>query len=156
MCFYPHILRPACAAFVFLPNCLPLGKKFTTNLLKRRMLLTVYIVVRRFQDPRKPRRYYCCSNVKLIKDGYLVCKNCGKVHDCLTANKSVDIYENMRRIRKKSIYHRKYHILNVITDIAQKNRIQIGYCPRRDFAQKAKSRGGTLVTRAYIKESTYS
>ena len=28
--------------------------------------------------------------------------------------------------------------------------------PRRDFAQKAKSRGGTLVTRAYIKESTYS
>ena len=23
------------------------------------------------------------------------------------------------------------------------------YCPRRDFAQKAKSRGGTLVTRAY-------
>ena len=29
-------------------------------------------------------------------------------------------------------------------------------CPRRDFAQKAKSRGGTLVTRAYIKESTYS
>ena len=29
-------------------------------------------------------------------------------------------------------------------------------CTRRDFAQKAKSRGGTLVTRAYIKESTYS
>ena len=29
-------------------------------------------------------------------------------------------------------------------------------CPRRDFAQKAKSRGGTLVTRAYIKENTYS
>ena len=30
------------------------------------------------------------------------------------------------------------------------------YCPRRAFAQKTKSRGGTLVTRAYIKESTYS
>ena len=30
------------------------------------------------------------------------------------------------------------------------------YCSRRDFAQKAKSRGGTLVIRAYIKESTYS
>ena len=29
-------------------------------------------------------------------------------------------------------------------------------CPRKDFAQKAKFRGGTLVTRAYIKESTYS
>ena len=34
--------------------------------------------------------------------------------------------------------------------------IDHGSCPRRDFAQKAKSRGGTLVTRAYIKESTYS
>ena len=30
------------------------------------------------------------------------------------------------------------------------------YCPRRDFAKKAKCQGGTLVTRAYIKESTYS
>ena len=30
------------------------------------------------------------------------------------------------------------------------------HCPRSDFAQKAKSRGGTLVTRAYIKESIYS
>ena len=30
------------------------------------------------------------------------------------------------------------------------------YCSRRDFAQKAKSRGGTLVACAYIKESTYS
>ena len=27
-------------------------------------------------------------------------------------------------------------------------------CPRRDLAQKAKSRGDTLVTRAYINEST--
>ena len=27
-------------------------------------------------------------------------------------------------------------------------------CPHRDFAQKAKSREGTLVTHAYIKEST--
>ena len=32
----------------------------------------------------------------------------------------------------------------------------VNCCPRRDFAQKAKSRGGNLVTRAYIKESTYS
>ena len=30
------------------------------------------------------------------------------------------------------------------------------FCPSRDFAQKAKFRGGTLVTRVYIKESTYS
>ena len=33
---------------------------------------------------------------------------------------------------------------------------RVSNCPGRDFAQKAKSRGSTLVTRAYIKESTYS
>ena len=33
---------------------------------------------------------------------------------------------------------------------------QVVKCPRRDFAQKAKSRGGTLVTRASRKESTYN
>jgi len=42
----------------------------------------------------------------------------------------VDFYENMHRIRKKSVYHRKYHILNVINDIAQKNNMQIGYYNR--------------------------
>ena len=36
------------------------------------------------------------------------------------------------------------------------NTITYHDCPCRDFAQKAKSRGGTPVTRAYIKESTYS
>ena len=30
------------------------------------------------------------------------------------------------------------------------------YCPGRDFARKAKSRGASLVTRGYIKESTYT
>ena len=34
--------------------------------------------------------------------------------------------------------------------------MMLNFCPRRDFTQKAKSRDGTLVTRAYIKESTYS
>ena len=29
-------------------------------------------------------------------------------------------------------------------------------CPHRDFAQKAKSRGGSLVACMYIKETTYS
>ena len=36
----------------------------------------------------------------------------------------------MYRIRKKSIYHRKYRILNVINDIARKNKIQISYHDR--------------------------
>ena len=44
-----------------------------------------------------------------------------------SANEYVDCYENRHRIRKKSVYHRKYHILNVMYDIAQKNNIRHGY-----------------------------
>ena len=72
------------------------------------------------QDPGKPKRYFCCSNIKLVKDGHLVCINCGQVHDYLTADEYVDFYENRHKIRKKSAYHRKYHIINAMNDIAQK------------------------------------
>ena len=82
---------------------------------------------KQIQDPGKPERYFCCSNMKLVRDGYLVCKNCGQVHDNLTADEYVDFYENRHRIRKKSVYHRKYHIMNVMNDITQKNNSQIGY-----------------------------
>ena len=85
---------------------------------------------KQIQDPGKPKRYFCCSNMKLVKDGYLVCINCGQVHDYLTADEYVDFYENGHKIRKKSVYHRKYHIINVMNDIAQKNNIQIGYYKR--------------------------
>ena len=85
---------------------------------------------KQIQDPGKPKRYICCSNMKLVKDGYLVCINCGQVHDYLTADEYVDFYENRHKIRKKSVYHRKYHIINVMNDIAQKNNIQIGYYNR--------------------------
>ena len=77
------------------------------------------------QDPGKPKRYFCCSNINIIKERYLVCKNCGQVHDYLTADEYVDFYENRHKIRKRSVYHRKYHIINVLNDIAQKNNIQI-------------------------------
>ena len=68
--------------------------------------------------------------MKLVKEGYLVCINCGQIHDYLTADEYVDFYENRHRIRKRLVYHRKYHILNVMNDIAQKNNIQIGYYNR--------------------------
>ena len=82
---------------------------------------------KQIQDPGKPQRYVCCKNMKLIKDGYLVCKNSGQVHDYLTADEYIDFNENGHRIRKKSVYHRKYHVWNVMYDIAQTNNIQFGY-----------------------------
>ena len=35
----------------------------------------------RIQDPGKPERDFCCDSMRLIKDNFLVCKNCGQVHD---------------------------------------------------------------------------
>ena len=88
---------------------------------------------KQIQDPGKPKRYFCCSNMKLVKDVYLVCINCGQVYDYSAADEYVDFYENRHRIRKKSVYHRKYHIMNAINDIAQKNNIQIGYFNRENI-----------------------
>ena len=42
----------------------------------------------------------------------------------------MDFYGNRHKIKRKSVYHRKYHTLNVINDIAKINHIQIGYYNR--------------------------
>ena len=88
---------------------------------------------KQIQDPGKPKRYFCCSSMDIIKDGYLVCKNCGQVHDEYYASEYVDFYENRYKIRKKSVHHREFHIINVMNDIAQKNNIQIGFVTERIF-----------------------
>ena len=88
---------------------------------------------KQIQDPGKPRRYFCYDSMKLIKDNLLVCKNCGQVHVYLTADEYIDFYENRYRIKRKSIYYRKYHIINTLNDIAQKNNIQLDYYDRESI-----------------------
>ena len=73
----------------------------------------------------------CSKKPNITVDGFKqVCTNCGSVHGFESANEFVDFYENRHRIRKKSVYHRKYHILNVMNDAARMNNIQIGYYNR--------------------------
>ena len=66
------------------------------------------------QDPGKPKRDFCCDSMRPIKDNFLVCKNCEQVHDYLSADEYIDFYENRYRIKRKSIYYRKYHIINTL------------------------------------------
>ena len=69
----------------------------------------------------------CCHNQDIISDVHsmLVCRNCGQVDSYIFVNEFIDYHENLFKVRKKSIYHRKYHIQNTLNDICTKNRLQI-------------------------------
>lgn len=68
----------------------------------------------------------CCSNQEMFNDdGKSVCLNCGLVHGYDYVNEYIDFHENMYKIRRKSVYHRKYHIENVINSICRENGFQI-------------------------------
>jgi len=57
----------------------------------------------------------CCDRQEIINDsGELVCKHGGQISAYEYAKEYVDFHENMYKIRRKSVYHRKYHIENVI------------------------------------------
>ena len=60
----------------------------------------------------------------IINDnGENVCRSCGSVHSYDFAIENIDFYENMYKIRRKSVYHRKYYIEKVVMDISRKNKI---------------------------------
>ena len=64
-------------------------------------------------DPIPPPK--CCDRLEIINvDGTRVCRNCGQVDGYENVKEYVNFYENMWKFRRKSVYHRKYHIENVI------------------------------------------
>ena len=61
----------------------------------------------------------CCDEQELENiDGMNTCVNCGSVLGYVFVDKCIDIYENMYKIRKKSVYCRKYYIENVMNSIS--------------------------------------
>ena len=70
----------------------------------------------------------CCDNKEIIKDkGMIICQNCGSVYGYEVAREYVDFYENMRRFRRKSIYHRKYHVINRIDFLGGESKVQLSH-----------------------------
>ena len=68
----------------------------------------------------------CCVTQKIIRDnGMVVCRSCGSVHRYETSVEYVDFYENKHKMKRKSVYHRKYHISNILTDFSVQNKIVI-------------------------------
>ena len=73
----------------------------------------------------------CCDEQKLENiDGMNTCINCGLVNGYDYVPEYFNFYENMYKIRRKSVYHRKYHIENVINSISSKNYIQLTHYQR--------------------------
>ena len=68
----------------------------------------------------------CCSEQDMVNiNGMNTCVNCGLVdgYDCVIGY--FNFYDNMYKIRKKSVYNRKYHIENVLDSILIENNIQL-------------------------------
>ena len=82
-------------------------------------------------DSRKPTYFTCCNNQNIISDkGMQVCKSCGIVQGYNFSKEFVDFYCNMNRFLRKSVYHREYHINNILLDIKEKYNIEISNCQK--------------------------
>ena len=68
----------------------------------------------------------CCSEQEIeTVDGMNICINCGLVYGYDFVHEYIDFFDNIYKIRRKSIYYRKYHIDNVMNSISFKNNIQL-------------------------------
>ena len=70
----------------------------------------------------------CCDNQDVINEnGMQVCRSCGVVQGYNYAKEYVDFYENRHRFIRKSVYHREYHINNLLLKIEEKYNIEISH-----------------------------
>ena len=73
----------------------------------------------------------CCDKQELeTVNGMNICVNCGLVYNYDYVTEYVNFYDNMHKIRQKSVYHRKYRIENVLDSIFSDNNIQLTYHKR--------------------------
>ena len=70
----------------------------------------------------------CCDCQDIINDnGMIVCRSCGIVQGYKMAREYVNFYENRHRMKRKSVYHRKYHLNNILMDIDTKHNITFSF-----------------------------
>ena len=83
----------------------------------------------RLMEVKKVVDICCIENV----NGMNVCINCGLVHGYDYVTEYFNFYDNMHRIRRKSVYHRKYHIQNVLDSISYKNDVCLTHKQREQI-----------------------
>ena len=75
----------------------------------------------------------CCNAPDIEnKNGINICKNCGLVHgyNYENVNEYINFYDNIHKMHKKSVYHRKYHIENVLNNICCRNGVELTHDER--------------------------
>ena len=76
----------------------------------------------------------CCSEQDIeTVNGMNICVNCGLVHSCDYVMEYFNFYDNMHRIRRKSVYNRKYHLQNVLDSISFENNVCLTYKQREQI-----------------------
>ena len=88
---------------------------------------------KQLMNVKKVEELCCIMPDKMIINGMNTCVNCGLVDGCNYVQEYFDFYENMYKIRRKSVYHRKYHIDNVLNNIYYENNIQLTYHQREQI-----------------------
>ena len=97
-----------------------------------------------FQNVEKPIKL-CCNRQEIINDnGMNVCKNCGLVQYYNYHIDYIDFNENKYKIRKKSVYIRKYHINSVLNSISSENHIQLTFNQKKRIYKIFVEIGGVL------------
>ena len=87
----------------------------------------------------------CCNDQDLEhNNGMKICLNCGSVHGYDNVNEYIDFYENIYRIHQKSVYHRKYHIENVLNSICYEKRVELTHDQRDRIYKVFVERGKIL------------
>ena len=87
----------------------------------------------KFDFNKKPQDHLvkydlCCDCQDIINDNkMLVCRNCGIVQGYESLVEYVNFYENRHKLKRKSFYHREYHLNNKILDIEEKYNMKISY-----------------------------
>ena len=82
---------------------------------------------KRIQHPN-PQKYKCCDNMEITNNSScFICKQCASVHGHQTYREYIYFYENLYRIKRKSVYNRKYQLQNKIRTLCYQNNVQISY-----------------------------
>ena len=87
----------------------------------------------------------CCSEPNIEHNAAMnICLKCGSVHSYDYVNEYINFYENMHKIYKKSVYHRKYHIENVLNRICYMNNMELTH-NERNHIYEVFDKIGTII-----------